>query len=412
MASAKQFYTGVSEGPSILAATLTVTISALLTTVSRLYVRTKMIRNLGWDDYIMGIVMSLVSRCVAGQAIIIPEVQLGAGRHIDDIPYENFQTAFKLNFVTQAIYLIAICVVKESVGFFLLRIATTTSYRRLIIFIMVFMGLYTFGCFLSLVLQCTDLAVLWDRTVKGTCWKPTTLKALSYTNIALNITTDLLFAVIIPIPMLWNVQMNRRQKASIIGILALGVFATAAAFVKISAVSDYGRSGDWLWDSRRITIWTVIECNIGIVAGNLPCLKPLVRSVLGSTSGHGSRTHTTAKYLSRPYGTGTSRELAQDNYNSLVSNQTQDAPFRAYGEALMLTTIGAGKERSDISSLQEDTSSKKSDESISDEQTQAFAKLGGITRTTEVNISGSVPVDPFEHMEEGMIPERKEAHMV
>jgi hypothetical protein len=43
--------------------------------------------------------------------------------------------------------------------------------------------------------------------------------------------------------------MNRRQKASIIGILSLGMFATAAAIVKLSYVSTYGRSGDWLWDS-------------------------------------------------------------------------------------------------------------------------------------------------------------------
>lgn len=37
------------EGPTILAATLTVTIVALLTFITRLYVRVKLIRNVGWD---------------------------------------------------------------------------------------------------------------------------------------------------------------------------------------------------------------------------------------------------------------------------------------------------------------------------------------------------------------------------
>ena len=79
--------------------------------------------------------------------------------------------------------------------------------------------------------------------------------------------------------MLWGVQMNRRHKASLICILGLGTFATAAAFVKLSYLPAYGREGDLLWDSRNMTIWTVIECNVGIIAGNLPCLKPLFRTI-------------------------------------------------------------------------------------------------------------------------------------
>ena len=99
--------------------------------------------------------------------------------------------------------------------------------------------------------QCTNLAVQWDPTVKGTCWQTFTIQALSYTNVACNITTDLLFAIVIPIPMLWHVQLNRRQKISIIGILGLGVFVTAASVVKASFLPNYGRTGDWLWDSRN-----------------------------------------------------------------------------------------------------------------------------------------------------------------
>jgi hypothetical protein len=38
-----------NQGPNILAATLTVTIAALVTIVARLYVRLRMIRNIGCD---------------------------------------------------------------------------------------------------------------------------------------------------------------------------------------------------------------------------------------------------------------------------------------------------------------------------------------------------------------------------
>jgi hypothetical protein len=41
--------TDENQGPAILGATLTVTIVALITTSTRMYVRIRMIRNVGWD---------------------------------------------------------------------------------------------------------------------------------------------------------------------------------------------------------------------------------------------------------------------------------------------------------------------------------------------------------------------------
>jgi hypothetical protein len=51
-------------GPVILGATLTVTLAALITIATRLYVRLLMIRNVGWDDYVMISAMLLVSHSV------------------------------------------------------------------------------------------------------------------------------------------------------------------------------------------------------------------------------------------------------------------------------------------------------------------------------------------------------------
>ncbi|KAH9871791.1 hypothetical protein J1614_006048 [Plenodomus biglobosus] len=335
------------QGPTILGATLTVTLAALITMIARLYVRIKLIRNVGCDDYVM---VSAMALCIAGQCIIIPQVYYGAGRHIEYIDPADFSMAFKLNFITQPLYLFAIALVKISVGFFLLRIAVRLFYRRLIVGIMIFMAVYTIGCFFTLVLQCTDLRIMWDPTVEGTCWTSSTLKTLGYTNSALNISTDLAFSILIPIPMLWNIQMNHRQKASLICILGLGIFASAAALIKLSYLTNYGRSGDWLWDSRNLTIWTVAECNVGIVAGNLPSLKPIFRTILGSTYGRGSR-KASQPYGAGLYGAGTHpqhRSVAK-NYQSIHSNRTGDGDgeFKTYGaagEAYMLTTIDAHRD--------------------------------------------------------------------
>ena len=84
---------------------------------------------------------------LAGQVVIIPQVRYGAGRHMGDIPPADIGMGLKLNFVTQPMYLVAICVVKLAIGASLLRIASTKFYRYTIISIMGFMTFYTIGCF-------------------------------------------------------------------------------------------------------------------------------------------------------------------------------------------------------------------------------------------------------------------------
>ncbi|KAB8231513.1 integral membrane family protein [Aspergillus alliaceus] len=276
-----------SQASRILAATTITTAFALLTVLARMYVRIFVIRNVGLDDYTMMLTMAL---SLAGWAIIIPEVVYGAGRHTAYVQ-ETATTAMHLNFVTQGIYMWAIGLVKISIGLFLLRFAPRKGYKIFIWVVIVLMFLYTAICFLTLIFQCKDIRTIWDHSVKSECFTPTQLLELSYTNTALNILTDLIFAFL-PAFMLRHLQVNRRVKASLVCILGLGIFACAAAFVKLSVLPNYGRTGDFLWDYSTLTIWVVVESNMGIIAGSLPTLKPLFKQVLGS---YGSRSKT------RPY---------------------------------------------------------------------------------------------------------------
>lgn len=121
--------------------------------------------------------------------------------------------------------------------------------------------------------------------------------------------------------MLWNLNVHFRTRMTLIGILGLGVFACAAAFVKLGYVTNYGKLGDWLWDSRNITIWTVVENNVGIIAGSMPCLRPLFRRFLGSTYGKTSTRKTPVTGPSS-YGRGTLR--SGNNWHSLSSGRRGD----------------------------------------------------------------------------------------
>lgn len=65
--------------------------------------------------------------------LFIPEVYYGAGRHAAYIqPPSNISKGLKLNFVTQPLCMLAITLVKVSIGLFLLRLTPTVIYRRII----------------------------------------------------------------------------------------------------------------------------------------------------------------------------------------------------------------------------------------------------------------------------------------
>ncbi|KAL7765398.1 hypothetical protein ACKLNR_003314 [Fusarium oxysporum f. sp. zingiberi] len=306
----------------ILASTVLVITLATIVVLARVYVRLFMIRNIGWDDAFMIFTIAL---SWAGQGVIFAQLAYGGGKHIGDVDPDVYMTGMKLNFISQPIFLIAICIVKLSVGCALLRIASTKFYKWLILSIMIFMSIYTIGCFFTVIFQCTDIRVLWDPTVPSKCWSQKTLQSLSYTNSAFNILTDLLFAIIIPTPMLWKLNVHFRTRVTLIGILSLGVFACAAAFTKLGYVTNYGKLGDWLWDSRNITIWTSVELNVGIIAGSLPCLRPLFRSFLGSTYGKNSKKTPTTGNTN--YGRGTLRSATMrsgKNWHVLSSGKRGD----------------------------------------------------------------------------------------
>ncbi|KAG8163619.1 hypothetical protein KVR01_006916 [Diaporthe batatas] len=245
-----------------------------------------MVGKTGWDDWIISLTTVL---SILGMGEVIVQVQHGAGRHIGDIPPRDIPTGLMFNYITQLTYLYGICFCKLAVGASLLRIASTKFWKHLVLGVMIFVFTYTTAGFVTLLAQCTDIRILWDPSTKATCWAPRTLMALGYTNFSLNIITDLMFALFIPVPMLWNINVTRRTRVSLFCVLGLGCFACACAIVRFTFLGTYRKKDDWLWDTQSLTTWTVLEMNVGITAASLPSLRPLFKKVLGSIYGPGSK---------------------------------------------------------------------------------------------------------------------------
>lgn len=71
--------------------------------------------------------------------------------------------------------------------------------------------------------QCTPLQFIWDHSIPGgKCIQARDLKFAAFFNSSVSLLTDLVFALL-PVPILWSVQLNWKVKLAVSGVLALGI---------------------------------------------------------------------------------------------------------------------------------------------------------------------------------------------
>ncbi|KAF2111020.1 hypothetical protein BDV96DRAFT_500396 [Lophiotrema nucula] len=255
-------------------------VAAAVVVILRCYVRIAMLKVFGLDDYLMVLAMLLAT---ATYACFIIETRYGLGKHtlvmfLDPVAYENFS---KTLYIHSIIIMVGVSTVKVSIAFFLMRLSTRTPYSRFLYGVIVFIIVLTITCAMTLIFQCFPVEAAWDSALRpppfgtGTakCYSMTIFRNLGLMNSSFNIITDVLFATL-PIPLIWKLQLNVRTKVSLIAVLSLGWFASAAAIVKAVKQWNVLTEPDWtVHDS--FNIWNYIEFTIGIIAASLPALKPL-----------------------------------------------------------------------------------------------------------------------------------------
>ncbi|KAK0664703.1 hypothetical protein DIS24_g215 [Lasiodiplodia hormozganensis] len=294
-------YANFSAADEIISITSVFCALALAVVMLRLYVRGWMLRFVGSDDYV--ILFSMVLSIVV-MVCFVEEIKYGLGKHAivmlsDPVGYTQFS---KWLYVHSLIIMVAVSAVKVSIALFLMRLAERTRKVRFLWGMIIFIILFTISCACTLIFQCSPIAAAWDYSLrmppeKAKCFSMNTFRNIGMFNSIVNILTDFLFASL-PVPLIWELQVNIRTKVTLASILSLGFFASAAAIVKCVKQWNVLEDPDWtVHDS--FNVWNYIELNIGIVAACLPALKPLfnwfletARAITSSGGRSGNRRRT------------------------------------------------------------------------------------------------------------------------
>ncbi|RFU27484.1 hypothetical protein B7463_g8845, partial [Scytalidium lignicola] len=195
-----------------------------------------------------------------------------------------YMEGIKSIFLWQVFFLSGFVFIKSSICLTLLRIAIVKWHRftlwiliGITVFCDIFVDIYV-------LLQCRPIQSTWGET-KGTCLPNTITVVITFVVSAFNLITDVTTAVL-PFLMLKDVQMSRQRKTAITAVLSLGVLASIATIARLPFGTAYFAKTNYLVGIGEIILWTVVECDLALIAGSLPMLRTLVKGLnQGSSKG-------------------------------------------------------------------------------------------------------------------------------
>ncbi|OQD86046.1 hypothetical protein PENANT_c008G08594 [Penicillium antarcticum] len=266
--------------PALAGSTIMLTILGLLTFGLRVYCRLTR-KSWGMEDWIMtGALIPfavLVAGCVGGAFN-------GIGIHNSTLAEpgnEKYSSEGNKYFLIFEVgYCAAIIPIKLSISWMLIRVA---EGRKMYLYVQyVVIATFVVMNIIALVfilINCIPVEAAWSQEALdngGKCQPSYVLADVYYACTAVNILTDWVTAFL-PVPLLWNVQINRNTKISIVGLMGLGIFASLSACVRLKYTVALTNQTDFLYEVSNVVIWGFAENGLGMIVGNIATLRPLFR---------------------------------------------------------------------------------------------------------------------------------------
>ncbi|KAH6885293.1 hypothetical protein B0T10DRAFT_92447 [Thelonectria olida] len=263
-----------NRGPELQAVCYTLVVTAWISVVLRCYVRIRIVKNFGLDDWFMLAALTsftlFISCALAG-------VYHGTGRHRDDLTDENFKKAMKFWWFCYLWYCISMIASKISIGYLLLRITVRRIDVLLVYGTMLITVCTGIVFFFVTLLQCRPISYFWNKDEPGSCINIEVIIALTYLYSVFSVISDFTCAIL-PMFLVWKLNMDRKSKIALIPIMAMACVASSAVVVRFPFVKDF-RNPDFLWATIDIAIWSATEQGLAVTAGSLATLRPLLRII-------------------------------------------------------------------------------------------------------------------------------------
>jgi hypothetical protein len=273
-----------TRGPGLLITEIIMVTIALTMLGLRLFVRLRIVRKTGWDDWLM--VGAAFFDLGVTLCVILASQIYGWDIHVWDLRPDQIVAGRQVSIAGQTLFLFASGLAKSSILASYLRIAPLGSWFRLgtkCTLVVVVAAIPVF--FIVLWTQCIPITSYWNLFApERDC--EAEMPPLMGQTLSTVLTDFMVF--ILPLPTLYALRLPAAQRIVLLVLFSFGVVVVLASAMRTYYVWHVVvQTWDVTWEGFPLWIWTAVEVNLGVIAGCVPSLKPLVypSSNTGSSGG-------------------------------------------------------------------------------------------------------------------------------
>ncbi|KAF2707096.1 hypothetical protein K504DRAFT_436333 [Pleomassaria siparia CBS 279.74] len=263
---------------TIMGATIPFLIISYMAVLFRVYVRIKIIRDPGWDDFFV---------VLAAVRLLLP-IEYGLGRHMLYTPDATMVKYQMLFYVENAMYITEGGFIKVSLLFQYLRIFKAGVMRYVCLTLLVVISLWAVSYSAIAWVPCMPIREYWERYGSSKCWglgfndEDSFVRTIE-SHSALNMVFD---ALVFMIPLVLFSESNLRLKniLAMVGVFTVGILVVFISVWRLYTIVDHRAATypymDFTWWAPLTLILSCLEINLAIICASMPIFWPILEQSL------------------------------------------------------------------------------------------------------------------------------------
>ncbi|KAJ5880796.1 uncharacterized protein N7473_011849 [Penicillium subrubescens] len=242
--------------------------------VIRIWIKAQYHRNLNAEDYLTVAGWALFMGFCACMLILN---SYGGGYNAWDVPETEFIKFQKASYATTLIYVPMVFIIKVALLAVMGRVFAPHRRKIKVIYIsIVIMLCYYIPALFIKIFFCEPISAYWLGTLNG--GKCLDQRKVIIADSVISIAGDL-WILVLPVPLIWSLQMTSAKKMRVIGILGAGGLATGFSIWRlvIMVVESNTTNTTWFWIHCVLT--ANAEAGIGLICACLPAMNHFFTAV-------------------------------------------------------------------------------------------------------------------------------------
>ncbi|KAJ4246251.1 hypothetical protein NW762_013601 [Fusarium torreyae] len=206
-----------------------------------------------------------ITSCVAGT--------YGAGLNQWEVSPEDITSFFQCGYAATIFYAPMALGVKLSLLFIIIRVFGSVHKKTMIgiyVFIAMLVAYYVSGLFIKIFI-CKPISAYWHAEMD----KCLDQNAIITADAIISVISDLAI-LFLPTPLTWSLQLSRRKRLRIIGILCAGGIATAFSIYRLAMILHERHSINQTIVFTKVILSGNAEAGIGLICACLPSISALL----------------------------------------------------------------------------------------------------------------------------------------